>query len=209
LPQVRIGTVSPSTSDDYLRDRRLVYQPYKMPLAGLEALENGQIDAMVYDAPLLRYLVLQHSRDKLEVLRATFERQDYAIAQPSNSPPPRVDQPHAPRHYSSTPIFRAQSRQGFQASAPAADLLVLCWEHPAEQRLLLANFGAAERFELSDIGVVLAASGWQIGLETSDRRFGGSGERCRLATESIKLPACTAVLLMQSAGGEPPAGAAG
>jgi hypothetical protein len=29
LLQVRLGTVAPSTSDDYLRDRRLVYQPYE------------------------------------------------------------------------------------------------------------------------------------------------------------------------------------
>jgi hypothetical protein len=49
-----------------------------------------------------------------------------------------------------------------------------------------------------------------LALHVLDQAGGSVGRRpSRLATQSIELPACTAVLLMQSVGGEPPTDAAG
>ena len=85
LPRVRIGTVQGTTSETYLRAQRLVHQPYSHPLDGLQALVNGDIDAMVYDEPSLRYLTLTEFRGEVKVLPAIFRRQNYGIAMPTGS----------------------------------------------------------------------------------------------------------------------------
>jgi ABC-type amino acid transport substrate-binding protein len=80
LPHVRVGTVRDTSSEDYLQHQRLVYQTYADPQAGIRALANNEIDALLYDAPLLRYLVLTAFKGTVTVLPNTFERQDYGIA---------------------------------------------------------------------------------------------------------------------------------
>ena len=86
LPKVRVGTIEETTSAAYLRENQISFQPYKKPFEGLRAIADGEVEAFVYDAPLLRYLVNLQFRGKLEVLSRTFERQDYGIALPSHSP---------------------------------------------------------------------------------------------------------------------------
>ena len=54
--------------------------------SALEALQAGQIGAVVYDAPILRYEAHQHFLGEVHVLPTTFERQDYAFALPTGSP---------------------------------------------------------------------------------------------------------------------------
>ncbi len=46
---------------------------------------NGDIDAMVYDAPLLRYLARTEFLGAVKVLPARFKRQNYGIAMPTGS----------------------------------------------------------------------------------------------------------------------------
>jgi len=46
---------------------------------------GGELDAMVYDAPVLRYLVSNELNGTLQVLPKTFERQYYAIGLPQGS----------------------------------------------------------------------------------------------------------------------------
>jgi ABC-type amino acid transport substrate-binding protein len=54
-------------------------------LHGLKALARGEIEAFVYDAPILRYLVKTELSERVRVLPVTFFRQDYAIALPQDS----------------------------------------------------------------------------------------------------------------------------
>jgi polar amino acid transport system substrate-binding protein len=86
LPKVRVGTVEGSTSENYLRSRRIAYRASKTVAEGLRLVADKEIDAFVYDAPLLRYMANSEYRGKVEVLPIRFERQDYAIGLPSNSP---------------------------------------------------------------------------------------------------------------------------
>ena len=51
----------------------------------MQAVAAGTLDAVVYDAPLLRYLVNIGSNDRVRVVPGTFQRQDYAIALPGGS----------------------------------------------------------------------------------------------------------------------------
>jgi ABC-type amino acid transport substrate-binding protein len=82
LPRVRVGAIAGSTSADYLRERRLVYETYENLPASLQALVDDKVDALVYDAPLLRYLARTRFQGKVDVLAARFEPQEYAIALP-------------------------------------------------------------------------------------------------------------------------------
>lgn len=86
LPKIRVGTVSDSTSESYLQKRRVGYKEYLTPQEGLESLAKGEIDAMVYDATILRYLANNEFKGRIGVLHRTFERQDYGIALLPNSP---------------------------------------------------------------------------------------------------------------------------
>lgn len=85
LPKVRVGTVLGTTSEDYLKSQRLNYRTFASTVDGLAALDAREIDAMISDAPLLRYHVNANYTQTLQVLPNTFGRQDYAIALPSGS----------------------------------------------------------------------------------------------------------------------------
>jgi len=86
LPSVSVGTVAGSTSAAYLKENRVSFREFASIREGLEAVAAGKQDAMVYDAPLLRYLINSELRDRLNIVPGTFHRQDYAIALPEGSP---------------------------------------------------------------------------------------------------------------------------
>jgi ABC-type amino acid transport substrate-binding protein len=83
LPGARIGSVEASTSADWLRSNRLSFQDQGTVREGIAALARGELDAVVYDAPMLQYLIA--TRKGLQVLPKILERQDYAFAVPRQS----------------------------------------------------------------------------------------------------------------------------
>ena len=85
LPKVRVGSIANTTSGDYLEDSHVFYRPYDTPAKGLLALSKGEIDAFVFDKPILRYLAARKYQGVLDVLSKTFHEQDYAIALPPDS----------------------------------------------------------------------------------------------------------------------------
>jgi polar amino acid transport system substrate-binding protein len=85
LPRVRVATVKGTTSEHYLRSRHIGFRPFDSPDAALRAVAAGDVDAVVYDAPILRYLVKERHGSVLHVLPRKFERQDYGIALRSGS----------------------------------------------------------------------------------------------------------------------------
>jgi polar amino acid transport system substrate-binding protein len=85
LTRAWVGTIAGSTSETYLRQNHIASRQFQTPLEGLRAVAAGEVDAMVYDAPLLRYLATTELPGKIEVLPATFERQDYGIAMSAGS----------------------------------------------------------------------------------------------------------------------------
>ncbi len=86
LPHVHVASVPNSTSADYLDSQDVGFRPYDTPLAALQALAEGKVEAVVYDAPLLRYLSRSQIDGGVAVLPETFNRQDYAILLPEGSP---------------------------------------------------------------------------------------------------------------------------
>jgi ABC-type amino acid transport substrate-binding protein len=85
LPIVTVGTIRHTTSEVYLKENRISYIPFDTASEGLKAIEDGAINALVYDAPLLQYFANKDYKGKIEVLPKIFSRQDYGIALPQGS----------------------------------------------------------------------------------------------------------------------------
>jgi polar amino acid transport system substrate-binding protein len=80
LPQMRIGTLPASTSEAWLTAERIASISFANLEEGLDALIEGRVDAIVYDAPVLKYLSRTAYADQIFVLPETFAPQDYSIA---------------------------------------------------------------------------------------------------------------------------------
>jgi len=84
LYKVKVGSVPKSSAAAYLKRRHIVFTPYSDLSQAMSALVAGEVEAVVYDAPLLQYQSLQ--LNGIRVLDARFEPQNYAFALPSGSP---------------------------------------------------------------------------------------------------------------------------
>lgn len=85
LRHVNVVTVTGSSSASYLTRMHVSYRAVQTLADAMDALQAGTADAVVYDKPLLRYMVKQRQDDSLRVLPYTLVRQDYAIALPLGS----------------------------------------------------------------------------------------------------------------------------
>lgn len=86
LHHVRVLTVADSAAADALKTRGIGFSERQELDDALAALAAGRTDAVVFDAPLLKYRVRQKFGNSLTVLDNTFDRQDYAFALPQGSP---------------------------------------------------------------------------------------------------------------------------
>ncbi len=86
LVRIRTGCIASSTSARYFSQRNMNAIEFSHPLEVLSSLSSNKIDAMVYDAPMLRYWINLNNIDELSLLPCTFEKQNYARALPQGSP---------------------------------------------------------------------------------------------------------------------------
>jgi ABC-type amino acid transport substrate-binding protein len=86
LVDVKVGTVTDSSSAQVLDQRAVHYMDYPSLEDCLRQLKNGRLDAVVYDAALLRYQIKENFADALRVLPHTFTDQAYGLAFPSQHP---------------------------------------------------------------------------------------------------------------------------
>ena len=82
----RVGTVAESTAATFLERRDLQYAGFDGSDELLAAFEEGQLDAVVFDAPILAYYVKSKSGGQAQLAGPVFLREDYGIALPSGSP---------------------------------------------------------------------------------------------------------------------------
>lgn len=85
LRRLRIVTVKDTTSETYLKGMRIVYRTVPDIETAAEEILVDRADALVYDAPVLRYLVNKDYQDGLRVLPLRFRPQEYAIVLPNGS----------------------------------------------------------------------------------------------------------------------------
>lgn len=85
LPRVAVGSIKGSSSELWLAEDGLGFESFDSVAEGLEALRDGEIDAFVYDKPILQHLVRIHFENGLRLVPGTYGRQDYGIALPEGS----------------------------------------------------------------------------------------------------------------------------
>ncbi|MGB5831737.1 MAG: transporter substrate-binding domain-containing protein [Thiohalocapsa sp.] len=82
----RVITVAGSTSAEFLTRFRVRHKTVPALEQALNQLAAGDADAVLYDAPILRFLIARHHAKSLRVLPQVLQRQDYGIALPQPSP---------------------------------------------------------------------------------------------------------------------------
>ncbi|PRP97613.1 Glutamine-binding periplasmic protein precursor [Enhygromyxa salina] len=80
LGRFEVGAIASTTGAAFLRDEKIVAQEYADADAALAALTGGEIEALVWDAPLLRRAMVEEPGLSIELIPGLFQRQDYAIA---------------------------------------------------------------------------------------------------------------------------------
>jgi polar amino acid transport system substrate-binding protein len=85
LSAVRVGVVRGTSTEDALSRMRIKYRTVVSPKDGFEALQEGTIDALAYDRPILAWMIHQDASSSIELADVTFEPQSYAIALPNDS----------------------------------------------------------------------------------------------------------------------------
>ena len=77
-----VGTINNSSTSEFLKDRFFKrVTPYDGVVAGLAGLKAGNIEAFMYDEPILKYRIQEDSTlSELQVLPVKFDVQFYAFA---------------------------------------------------------------------------------------------------------------------------------
>ena len=85
LPGKRVATVSGSTSASYLRD--IGAKTIEVPDIdkAYSSLLDGEVDAIVYDSPVLQYYSTHDGKGKFETIGEVFKRESYGIVFPQGS----------------------------------------------------------------------------------------------------------------------------
>lgn len=86
LNEILTGTVIDTTSSQYASHHALRTVTYQNIASALAGLDNREVGAVVYDAPILNYLANSMPTSHITVLPNTFMRQDYAFGLPEKSP---------------------------------------------------------------------------------------------------------------------------
>jgi polar amino acid transport system substrate-binding protein len=81
----QVGTVKGSTAEVFLQNRDLATVAFEDLSHVLEAFEEGDVDAVVFDAPILAYYVLTDGAKFGQLVGPTFQQESYGIALPSDS----------------------------------------------------------------------------------------------------------------------------
>jgi polar amino acid transport system substrate-binding protein len=85
LPGKRVVTVQGSTSAEYLRQHDIVATEVSDPASLFERLQQGEAQAVVYDAPVVMYYASHDGRDRVHLAGTIFRRENYGILFPSDS----------------------------------------------------------------------------------------------------------------------------
>lgn len=85
LPDVQVGGMDGSAAVAYLAEEGMRSVPYGSIQDGLRAVAEGEVDAFVHDAPILRYYQREEFPDRVRILPGTFREQYYGIALPLGS----------------------------------------------------------------------------------------------------------------------------
>lgn len=81
-----IATTAGSTGEAFLAARGIAFTPYTKLADMLTDFENGEIDAVVFDGPILAWYLQSRSKESGRLVERVFKRENYGIALPTGSP---------------------------------------------------------------------------------------------------------------------------
>jgi len=82
----RVGTTSGSTAANYMTERSVRFVGHDNLDSLLTSFEQGDLDAVVFDAPVLAYYTTNHGFGKGRLVGGVFLPENYGIALPQASP---------------------------------------------------------------------------------------------------------------------------
>jgi polar amino acid transport system substrate-binding protein len=80
-----VGTITASTSADYMTKQGIRFQTFDDLEDLLAAFEDGDLDAAVFDGPILAYYVRTRSNGKAELLERVYRPENYGMVFPTGS----------------------------------------------------------------------------------------------------------------------------
>ncbi|MGI9420252.1 MAG: transporter substrate-binding domain-containing protein [Geminicoccaceae bacterium] len=81
----RVGTTSGSTSAVFLKSKSIRFKGFPDTASMFQALEAGELDAIVHDAPILAYYAAKQGRGRARTVGSIFRPEKYGIALPAGS----------------------------------------------------------------------------------------------------------------------------
>ena len=81
----RVATIAGSTSANYLSQQKIEAEEFKQIDETFTALNNSEVDAVVFDAPILLYYAAHDGKGKVQVVGSIFRKESYAVALPNGS----------------------------------------------------------------------------------------------------------------------------
>lgn len=81
----KVGTVLASSSSSYLENAAIKSRQFPAITDALNALENGKIEAVVFNELIMRYLVTSGEVHGIKIVDRVFQPEYYAIALPPGS----------------------------------------------------------------------------------------------------------------------------
>lgn len=82
----RVATIENSTTQNFLEGREVDFAAYPSLDPMIAAFEAGELDAVVFDAPVLAYYANTDGKDHALLAGTSFRRESYGFALPSDSP---------------------------------------------------------------------------------------------------------------------------
>ncbi len=86
LRSMKVGSIDGADAAEYLREERIKFQPYDSVPGGLQAVQQGSLEAFVHSTPVLRYWVNEDNNLSVKVEATDVRPQRYALVLPTDSP---------------------------------------------------------------------------------------------------------------------------
>lgn len=86
LPGHRTATTAGSTAEAYLKENRINVKTFPTIDEAYAALDKGDVDAVVFDSPVLLYYAAHDGKDKADIVGPVFKKEAYGIVFPPSSP---------------------------------------------------------------------------------------------------------------------------
>lgn len=85
LPGKKVATIAGSTAEQYLKDKRVDLHAYNQIEQAFAALNAGDVEAVVYDAPVLLYYASHEGKGTAVTVGNIFKSEGYGILFPTGS----------------------------------------------------------------------------------------------------------------------------